>query len=271
MTSRSHLTLQDLPENKAAVGKLRNCLIRNGNRERATSFILDLLPRLQLRNKRNTKKLDKKKLLKKRKTSLKKLIRKPKVHRHTDPVTVLGIVLRRLAPSFFLRRIVRGGRAYDLPVPISQNRAHYLASRWLRTGAFKDTKSSLTVPELLARESRLVLQKKGAAWRSLRAQIRIAKDQRPFTHLMRQSRKFTSVRRSLRLRIPEHLYRKYKRRNKHPYFRRIRRFKGFLKTLLHTRLKRRKRKIIRVQLRRVKRIKSKKLNRKPRTNKPKFK
>lgn len=83
--------------------------------------------------------------------------------------------------------MIRAGKTYKIPVPISDHRATYLACKWLKQATLEDTKTSITIPHLIFRELRDLLRNKGKALKTLRTYISTAIDQRPFTKFLRKA------------------------------------------------------------------------------------
>lgn len=116
-----------------------------------------------------------------------------------NPIQIIHKSLYNLKPAFFIRRTIRSGRRYDLPVPISDKRATFMAIDWLRKTIFKNNKNDLSFTYLLAREISATLYNEGSAKDFLKAYIDIALDQRPFGRFIKP-RKYT-VSKSQRTRI----------------------------------------------------------------------
>jgi len=110
-----------------------------------------------------------------------------------DPLKIIDKCLYNLMPAFILRRTFVAGRFYNLPVPISDNHARFMAADWLRKAAFKDNKNAFTVPYLLAREVGTVLHNNGSACLALQNYVEVALDQRPFSRYIRKKRKIVAI------------------------------------------------------------------------------
>lgn len=153
-----------LPESFKTLDKFHACLIKRGNKARATSILMTTLTSLK------TKQLIEK-------TSTK------------DSKVILNLALSTLMPSFILRRIVVAGKIYELPVPISSNRARFMATNWFIQSILKNNKNALTIPMIVTQQAAHVLNHRGSAYESLKAYIDIALDQRPFSRFIRKKRK----------------------------------------------------------------------------------
>jgi len=173
-----------IPKKYEKIDKLRCVLIQRGNKERANSFVFSLCQAL-------------------------KIASNP-IHNHTDignfmaknpintlgeknPFNIIDRCLFKLMPAFNLKNTVVAGKLYRLPIPISDNRAAYLATSWLRKAAIADNKNAFTVPYLLAREVGAVLNDNGSACKSLSEFIDIALDQRPFSRYLWKKRKIIGM------------------------------------------------------------------------------
>lgn len=148
MLSRDYKEL--LPEIYKKCYKLKNLLILHGNRERSTSYMITLL-----------------KLLK-REANLKNTRGTLRMLKEKDPKEILDKCLYQLMPAFILRRTIVSGKLFELPVPISPNRAFYMSANWLLKAALKKNKCALTIPQLLTQEIIAVLHRSGSALSSQR-------------------------------------------------------------------------------------------------------
>jgi hypothetical protein len=105
-----------------------------------------------------------------------------------NPIHLIHKCLYNLKPAFLLRRVVKSGKRYDLPVPISDKRAIFMAIDWLRKTVLKNNKNELSFSSLLAQEISACLHHKGSAENFLKAYIDIALDQRPFNKFIKRRR-----------------------------------------------------------------------------------
>jgi len=169
-----------LPEKYKKVDKLKSLLIRSGNKERTNTFFLRLLQVLKTCS-----------VIKDNRHSLISFTAKNPLNTlgEKDPLKIIDKCLYNLMPAFILRRTFVAGRFYNLPVPISDNHARFMAADWLRKAAFKDNKNAFTVPYLLAREVGTVLHNNGSACLALQNYVEVALDQRPFSRYIRKKRK----------------------------------------------------------------------------------
>jgi len=199
-----------LPDKYKRIDKLKGLLVRSGNKERTNTFLLSLMQTLKtcanLSDNHN---------------SLVSFVSENPLNTlgEKSPFKILDKCLYQLMPAFILRRTFRAGRIYNLPVPISDNRASFMASDWFRKSINTKTSSS-DISLLMARAVGEVLHKKGSARRSLKNYIKIALDQRPFSRYIRKKRKI--VARSKYGYVSFKLRKKYKK-NKRIY--RLRRYK----------------------------------------------
>jgi len=181
---RSRYLKNYLPEKYKKIDKLKSLLINSGNKEKTNSFLLRLLFVLKtcarIKDDRNM---------------LVSFTAKNPIYTlgEKNPLKILDKCLYNLMPAFTLQRTFVAGRFYNLPVPISDNHARFMAADWLRKAAFKDNKSAFTVPYLLAREVGTVLHNNGSACTSLQNYIETALDQRPFSRYIRKKRKIVAI------------------------------------------------------------------------------
>jgi hypothetical protein len=172
MTSLQQSFLSSTDKN--TLTRLVNILQKCGNKQRALSYLFSLFGKLKL--------------------GLAGFPIVPNYPLHTldekNPIQIIQKSLYNLKPAFFIRRTIRSGRRYDLPVPISDKRATFMAIDWLRKTVFKDNKNDKSFTSLLAREISATLYHEGSAKDFLKAYIDIALDQRPFGRFIKP-RKYT--------------------------------------------------------------------------------
>lgn len=124
------------------------------------------------------------------------------------PLALINKCLYNIMPAFALKRAFKAGKLYLIPTPISENRAWFIASDWLRKAAFKFNKNDLHASSLLTREIGATLHKAGSSKDYLKEYIDIGLDNRPFTHFIRRRRKLISRTRGTR--IGDKLYKIYR-------------------------------------------------------------
>ena len=185
-------TINKLPTALKDTLLLRNILLKRGNRERAFRFMSEVhgiiktsYRKNRLKPKVKVKIKTKIKFNKKNRTKKRIKIKTVETIR-PKPYLVVNEALYKIKPGFILRRLIRAGKTYKIPVPISDHRATYLACKWLKQATVEDTKTSITIPHLIFRELRDLLRNKGKAIKSLRTYISTAIDQRPFTKFLRK-------------------------------------------------------------------------------------
>jgi len=105
-----------------------------------------------------------------------------------DPIQIINKSLYNLKPAFLIRRTIKSGKRYDLPVPISSQRATFMAMDWMRKIALKNNKNNLSLSFLLAQEISANVYRDGSAQNFLKAYIDIALDQRPFSRFIKRKR-----------------------------------------------------------------------------------
>jgi hypothetical protein len=167
---------QRLPSNLEKIKKLKGVLVKCGNKERTNTFLVNLYASLKQakRNKFNDSKYPLSFIA------------------ETTPLSIINRCLYNLMPAFVLRRIIRAGKSFELPVPISDNHAVFRASYWLIKATIKNNKNALSLPSLLTQEICATLYNEGAALDYLKSYIEIAIDQRPFMRYIKKKRKVKS-------------------------------------------------------------------------------
>ena len=177
--------------------KLKHVLLRAGHKERTHTYMTTLYTIL------------KKGLLGQAVINKYPLVKKDE----KTPLQIINKCLYNLMPAFIFQRVLKGGKLFELPIPVSDNRASFLASSWLHKTIVKQNKTSLTVPYRLANEISASLYGDGFAKEFLKAHIDIAIDQRPFNHYIRRKRRVIS--RSRNNRIARRLVKIYRIRRRH--------------------------------------------------------
>jgi hypothetical protein len=156
--------------------KLRGVLVKSGNRERSHSFIMSLYTILKqgFRGKVVTNKYP------------------VNSFGETTPLTIIDRCLYKLMPAFVFHKVIKAGKSFELPVPISDNHAYFKACNWLLKASLRNNKTALTIPYLLTQEICATLYNEGSALDYLTAYIEIALDQRPFMRYIKKKRKIIS-------------------------------------------------------------------------------
>lgn len=207
----------------------RNVFLKEGNKERASRYLTDLSFLLKIT------------FHKQKKTS--RVLKRPR------PYQLLNQLLYKLKPAFIIRRVTVSGKTYQLPVPITDHRASFLACHWIRKAILSDTKSATTIPHLMLKELLNLTKNKGEAIAQLKAYIELAIDQRPFSRFIRKKRK---KRRddevyhriiNNKMQRTSHKRRKIKRRLKYLTYRKDRRFRRAKKQYTFNHIKGRRRAI----------------------------
>ncbi|XP_077980566.1 small ribosomal subunit protein uS7m-like [Glandiceps talaboti] len=85
-----------------------------------------------------------------------------KANLETNPRVIFHTALENCKPVVGLTSINRGGRSYQVPVPLKENRRRFLAMRWLLDEARNKPKPRLThLPERLSKEILLAYNNEG--------------------------------------------------------------------------------------------------------------
>jgi len=167
---------QKLTTDLVRLKKLKGVLIKSGNKERSHNFLMNLYMILK-QGFRGMSVVNKYQL---------------QSFGETKPLAIIDKCLYRLMPAFVLRRVIKSGKPFELPVPISDNHAYFMACNWLLKASLKNNKTALTIPYLLTQEICATLHNEGSALDSLKAYIEIALDQRPFLRYIKKKRKVIS-------------------------------------------------------------------------------
>jgi len=109
-----------------------------------------------------------------------------------DPYQIINRCLYILKPAFLLRQHFKAGKRFDLPVPISEKRAIFMAMYWLCKTVLKNNKNEHSFATLLAQEISATLHQEGSAKNFLKAYIDIAFDQLPFMTYIKRKRYIAS-------------------------------------------------------------------------------
>jgi len=109
-----------------------------------------------------------------------------------DPYQIINRCLYILKPAFILRQHFKAGKRFDLPVPISEKRATFMAMYWLCKTVLKNNKNEYSFATLLAQEISATLYQEGSAKNFLKAYVDIAFDQLPFITYIKRRRYIAS-------------------------------------------------------------------------------
>lgn len=148
-----------------------NILQKNGKKQRAINYVFHLFNKL----KQNAK------VPKSSKYQIHKLD-------NNNPIQLIQKCVNNLKPAFILRRIMRAGRLYELPVPITEKRAMFMAFNWIRKTVLNQKKSYTSFTSLLTNEVTSLVFNEGSAKLYLKDYIDIAMDQKPFERFVRKRR-----------------------------------------------------------------------------------
>lgn len=111
-------------------------------------------------------------------------------HQIGNPETYLCKVLSSIAPLVGLRRYTRGGRIYEVPVPITKNHSMSLACHWIQAAILLTYKNRpLSLEEKLVAELILLSNKKGVAYTSFVKYNLLVKTNRIYLRFLRRKRK----------------------------------------------------------------------------------
>nr|ADD25163.1 ribosomal protein S7 [Didymium iridis]ADD25164.1 ribosomal protein S7 [Didymium iridis] len=207
---------QKLPAEFLSLKKLKGVLTRSGNKERSHSFLLNLYSLLKqacrdqvIGNKYHTIKFAPQK-----------------------PLAIINKCLFQLMPAFVFTKVIKSGKPFDLPVPISDNHAYFKACNWLIKASLQNNKSALTIPYLLTQEIYATLHNEGAAFGYLKSFIDIAIDQQPFMRFIKRKRKVIS--RSKKTYAASRLRKIYRKQKSASYRRRNHFYKNYRRVNLHS-------------------------------------
>ena len=151
------------------ISVLKGVLIKNGNKERVYKYLLNIY-----------------KYLKNIKNIPKSLKRKPE--------KMIEEAIYKSSPFFSYKRIVKAGKLYEIPVPISKNRAAFISSSWIQKIAKKKTSEGSPFYYFVAKEIENILQKKGGALEQYNTYTADGYEKNIFKKLVR--RKYPTVSRS---------------------------------------------------------------------------
>jgi hypothetical protein len=144
---------------------LLGCLLKRGNKERAIMQFIKLL--LEIRRVSNFLNLT--------------------IDKET-PDKLLERIIAIIAPGFHLRKLSRGGRIYNIPVPVTKKHSFFVACHWILTSAKLHPQKKLPIYLKILSELKEFTLNKGGAYSSFQSYIAIALDQRPFSRLVRRKK-----------------------------------------------------------------------------------
>ena len=161
------LTRQDV----IIISTFINILQKNGKKQRAINYVFNLFNKL----KQNAK------VPKSSKYQIHKLD-------DNNPIQLIQKCVNNLKPAFILRRIMRAGKVYELPVPITEKRAMFMAFNWIRKTVLNQKKSYTSFTSLLTNEVTSLVFNEGSAKLYLKDYIDTAMDQKPFERYIKKRR-----------------------------------------------------------------------------------
>jgi ribosomal protein S7 len=110
------------------------------------------------------------------------------------PLKMIETAIYQCAPFFIYKRIVKAGKLYEIPVPISENRATFMASSWIRKVAQKKTSEGAAFFYFVAMEIINILKRKGGSLEELNKYTADGLEKNIFKKFIRK--KFPTVSRS---------------------------------------------------------------------------
>ena len=107
---------------------------------------------------------------------------KDKSQVETDPLNVFLKALENAAPVIGTIGIKRGGRTYQVPVPLTPNRRRFLSMKWIIVAAREGNTKKLRMPERLASEILDAFNNRGSVIKKKQDVHRVAESNRAYAH-----------------------------------------------------------------------------------------
>ncbi|XP_003386012.2 PREDICTED: 28S ribosomal protein S7, mitochondrial-like [Amphimedon queenslandica] len=100
----------------------------------------------------------------------------------TDPLVIFHEALKNITPLVGTTGVRKGGKVYQVPVPINDKRRQFLGMKWLIKAAERVKSSHKTTPERLGAEILQAYNNEGAAIKKKQDLHRLAEANRAFAH-----------------------------------------------------------------------------------------
>jgi len=144
---------------------LLGCLTKRGNKERATMQLIKLL------------------LIIRRTPQFEKLTQEIE-----KPHKLLETILSKIAPGFHFRKLSRGGRLYNIPIPSTAKHRFFVACHWILNSAIVHPQKNYPIYLKILSELKSFTSNNGGTFSSFKNYISTALDNRPFSRLLRRKR-----------------------------------------------------------------------------------
>lgn len=144
---------------------LLSCLLKRGNKERATMQLIKLL------------------LIIRRIPQFEKLTQEIE-----KPHKLLETIISKIVPGFHFRKLSRGGRLYNIPIPSTAKHRFFVACHWILNSAMAHPQKNYPIYLKILSELKAFSGNNGSTFNSFKNYISTALDNRPFSRLLRRKR-----------------------------------------------------------------------------------
>ncbi|NWU91256.1 RT07 protein, partial [Upupa epops] len=148
------------------ISKFTNMMMKNGNKVLARSLMsqtLEAIKRKQLEKYHKAAEAEKEKI-------------------ECNPYVIFHQALKNCQPIIGLSSITRGGKTYQVPVPLKDNRKRFLAMKWLITECRENKNRRMLMPEKLSQELLQAFNNEGPVIKKKHMLHKMAEANRAYAH-----------------------------------------------------------------------------------------
>ncbi|XP_035198634.1 28S ribosomal protein S7, mitochondrial [Oxyura jamaicensis] len=148
------------------ISKFTNMMMKNGNKVLARSLMsqtLEAIKRKQLEKYHKAPEDEKEKI-------------------ECNPYVIFHQALKNCQPIIGLSNITKGGKTYQVPVPLKDNRKRFLAMKWLITECRENKHRRMLMPEKLSQELLLAFNNEGPIIKKKHVLHKMAEANRAYAH-----------------------------------------------------------------------------------------
>ncbi|NXX99207.1 RT07 protein, partial [Centropus bengalensis] len=149
-----------------AVSKFTNMMMRNGNKVLARSIMSQTLEAIKRKQ-------------------VEKYHKAPEEEKETiecNPYVIFHQALKNCQPIIGLSSITRGGKTYQVPVPLKDNRKRFLAMKWLIVECRENKQRRTLMPERLCQELLQAFNNEGPIIKKKHVLHKMAEANRAYAH-----------------------------------------------------------------------------------------
>ncbi|XP_062362421.1 small ribosomal subunit protein uS7m isoform X2 [Cinclus cinclus] len=148
------------------ISKFTNMMMKSGNKVLARSLMSQTLENIKRKQ-------------------LEKYHKAPENEKETiecNPYVIFHQALKNCQPIIGLSNITKGGKTYQVPVPLTDNRKRFLAMKWLITECRENKHRRTMMPEKLSQELLLAFNNEGPVIKRKHVLHKMAESNRAYAH-----------------------------------------------------------------------------------------